>query len=333
VVDARYRIEAVAGAGGHSVVYRASHLALDVPVALKVRRPPKKARVNETEQADGPASSFRTEGRVLFRMGALHSSFVQAKDTGLLVTGHGTVTPYLVLEWLAGFSLAQMIRGQLAVEDMIRLLDAPSRGLAMAHARGIAHRDLKPGNVFIVRCDGVSSVKVLDFGLAKVQADDSGVTSKFANDEQETRAFTAAYAAPEQWLQRLGATGTWTDVYSWALLCSELLSGRPPVPSDCEQQLMAACLDASRRPTPRALGVEVPPEVERVFARALSIDPRRRFRQIGHFWDALCLAAGSSPADVASVPRSVSAAATSVPVMDQVRGVGVSAEPPTEDER
>lgn len=295
VVDGRYRIEAVAGEGGQSIVYRASHLALEVRVALKVLRWPGSASASTAAQRAAVVRDIRTEARILFKMCSLHSSFVQAKDTGHLVTARGEVAPYLVMEWLDGVSLAEEIRASgrrcFSLDDVIRLLDAPSRGLAMAHAHGIVHRDLKPGNLFVTDCDGVSTVRILDFGLAKIQLCGAGTTSNLGNYDDEPRSFTPSYAAPEQWLQRLGATGTWTDVHAWALLCGQLLSGQAPFGGECEEQLMAACLDASHRPTPRALGVQVSREVEHVFARALAIEPRRRFRDIGTFWEALCVAA------------------------------------------
>jgi serine/threonine protein kinase len=301
VIDGRYRIEAVVGEGGHGVVYRALHLALDLRLALKVLRRPGNSDI--TAGAQTVLHDIRTEARVLFKMCSLHPSFVQAKDTGRLITARGDIASYLVMEWLEGVSLAQQIRAcgerRWSLGEVIQLLDAPSRGLAMAHAHGIVHRDLKPGNLFVANCDGVSTAKVLDFGLAKVQSCGAGTTSNLGDYRDEPRSFTPAYAAPEQWLQRLGATGTWTDVHAWALLCSELLSGQAPFKGDCDEQLMAACLDRWHRPTPRALGGQVSWEVERVFLRALAIEPRQRFRDIGEFWNALCAAAsGSGPADL-----------------------------------
>jgi hypothetical protein len=161
----------------------------------------------------------------------------------------------------------------------------------------VAHRDIKPGNLFATVQAGRCFVKVLDFGIAKILDDSLTVTANLVQTGGARSSFTPMYGAPEQWLRRLGATGPWTDVHAWALVCVELLTGKAPLSGDEPALLMAACLDASSRPTPRSLGFDVSDEVEAVFMRGLALDPRDRFRDLGVFWGALCQAAQWSPSD------------------------------------
>jgi serine/threonine-protein kinase len=123
---------------------------------------------------------------------------------------------------------------------------------------------------------------VLDFGIAKVIIGDETVARPTA-----FTSFTPFYAAPEQFDPRIGATGLHTDVYAFALVFVEVLTGRPPVDGRELMQVAMEATDASRRPTPRGRGATVPDAVEAVFARALSVDPRARHATLEQMWDAL----------------------------------------------
>jgi serine/threonine protein kinase len=143
--------------------------------------------------------------------------------------------------------------------------------------------------------NGKPTVKILDFGIAKVVRDNDETTAQPTVSAAATSSFTPMYAAPEQWLERFGATGTWTDVHAWALVCVELLTGKTPLAGREPTEFMAACLNEKQRPTPRTLGLELASEVEAVFERALAIDPSQRFPDAGAFWSSLCSAAKWSP--------------------------------------
>jgi serine/threonine protein kinase len=291
VVDGRYLVERVVGAGGFGVVYRAQHLRFESPVALKVVRPP--APLAAARAADF-AERFLFEGKLLFSLSALHPSIVRVFEMGTLELAGQAGAPYLALEWLEGQSLEDALGERRAAgggphtfEEMVAMLDGPASALAVAHGKRIAHRDVKPANLFLAQKDGGPFTKLLDFGLAKAMGDCASTSEMFADSAFIDRAFTPSYAAPEQWLERLGASGAWSDVYSLALVAVELLSGRRPLAGANAQQLMAACVDPGFRPTPRSLGVPVSAPVEAVFARALRVDPRERFRDVGEFWRAL----------------------------------------------
>jgi serine/threonine-protein kinase len=294
VVDGRYRVLRAVGQGGFGVVYRAQHLGFDSPIALKLLKLPDDCS-NPRRQAR--IVSFQREGRMLFELSYLHASVLRAHETGTIRARDGSLVPYLALEWLDGVSLAAELEARRAstgsawsLHSALDLLRGPAEALAIAHARGIAHRDVKPANLFIATRDGEQCVKILDFGIAKLVDASAETLERTAHPLASTASFTPLYAAPEQWVERLGATGGWTDVHALALVLVELLCGRPPFLGREPAQLMAACLDPLR-PTPAALGADVSADVEAVFARALALEPRDRFPEVGAFLAALKAAA------------------------------------------
>lgn len=298
IVDGRYRVERVAGQGGFGVVYRAFHLGFEAPIALKMLKLPPRWSSSKREAR---VVAFQREGRMLFELSRLHPAIVRAFETGTLWT-RGTPTPYLSLEWLDGVSLDHELRHRrksglraFTLDEILTLLADPAAGLARAHAQGIAHRDIKPGNLFVNGHGADRSCKILDFGIAKMVSDDSEAESAGSSDGTGTASFTPKYAAPEQWSNRFGPTGPWTDVHALALLCSELLSGRPPFSNEDPAKLRAACLDANLRPTPASVGVSLPAPVECVFLQALALEPHDRYHDVGAFWRALRDAAQWSP--------------------------------------
>jgi hypothetical protein len=332
IVEGRYRIEAVAGSGGHGIVYRAFHLGFEAPIALKIL---KLAEDPDVEPRRLDLASFRREGRALFELSRLHPSIVRAFETGVAALPDGRAAPYLALEWLEGFSLDRELKHRrahalppLAPAEAFALLDAPARALALAHARGVAHRDVKPGNLFFARNAASPALKILDFGVAKFFDDSLGLTARLA-ETGPASSFTPMYAAPEQWLRRLGATGPWTDVHAWALVFVELVTGRVPFPGDEAAEIMSACLDAAVRPTPRALGRELSEELEAVLARALALDPRARFRDLGELWAALGRAVGvADGASVASPALAFAASTAEAPAAAPAATIdGASARP------
>jgi eukaryotic-like serine/threonine-protein kinase len=301
-LDGQYRVDAPVGEGGFGVVYRGWHVSLDQPIAIKALK---------ILDADDPRfqaellGRFREEAKLLYTLSQASLNIVRSIDFGAVTTRSNLWAPYMVLEWLEGRSLAQDLDARRArglrgrtLEESLELLAPVAEGLAVAHERRVAHRDVKPGNVFLVE-GGASGprVKVLDFGIAKILADDEsgGTRSKFAS-------FTWAYAAPEQLDPRLGQTGLATDVYSFALVLTELLTDREPIEARDVVTLMKAANDPLLRPTPRTRGAEVPDAVEHACRRALAVDPRARFATISELWRAL-ERARSGRVRTSSLPR------------------------------
>ena len=130
-------------------------------------------------------------------------------------------------------------------------------------------------------------MKVLDFGVAKIMADAAIAMGPQARTVGNIRMFAPAYGAPEQFDDRLGAIGPWTDVYAIGLVLLEALADRTVMDGDHIGEFATKALDAARRPTPRAFGVAVGDETEKVLAFALSLDPRRRPRDAGELWGML----------------------------------------------
>jgi serine/threonine protein kinase len=288
VLDARYEVESVVGEGGFGVVYRATQVNFEEPVAIKVLKIPSQL---SSEEADTFIQTFRAEGKHLRKLSSEHPAFVRAHDTGVIDVD-GVPAPYLVLEWLDGAALEDELKNRRnsgehgrSIEESMQILEPIFGALAHAHAQRVAHRDIKPANIFIVKTKSGKSAKLLDFGMAKVMTA-SGTQGLHAATQGGLAGLTPAYAAPEQWDKKLSATGPWTDVYALALVLVELLTDQPPLDGDDMVSLMSATLDEAR-PTPKARGANVSDEVEAVFAKALTLYPKDRYRHAGEFWNAL----------------------------------------------
>jgi len=300
-VSEKYEIERVVGEGGFALVYRARHMVWNRPVAIKVFRalgdlPPDRRREL--------VENFIQEGRLLADLSERSAAICQARDVGMLRTRDGRELPYMVLEWLEGRSLEQVLESErvarlprLTSEQAVRILEPAAEALALAHRNGIAHRDVKPANIFILGDPrGDFTVKLLDFGIAKVVQDAQRLGGSFAQTQGVVSSFTPAYGAPEQFSRTQGATGPWTDVFALALIFTELLTGEPPLRGDDLTQLAFASMDPQRRPTPRTYGADVPDAIEAVLRRALAVAPDERFQSIGELWDALRSALAMEPA-------------------------------------
>ena len=297
----KYVFESVVGEGGFAVVYRAMHLLWKRPVAVKVF---KALGDVGTEHRDRLLEEFIREGALLADLSERSAAIVQARDVGMLTTTKGEQVPYMVLEWLEGATLESIILREnqeglapRSVDEAIRLLEPAAEALALAHIKGIAHRDVKPPNIFVLGDprSTAATVKILDFGIAKVVQDAQKMAGAFAKTSGQITSFTPAYGAPEQFSRTHGATGPWTDVFALALVFVEVLTHRDPLDGDNFMQLAFASSNPAQRPTPRARGVAVSDAVEQVFSRAVAVKPDDRYATAGDFWNALRVAASMAP--------------------------------------
>ena len=231
VIDGRFDVGALLGAGGMGRVYRARHRKLEVPVAVKL--------LNADLAADRrTVDRFAREARAAMRIRSPH--VVTVHDFGEIPPG----IPFLTMEVIDGRSLNLILAGgaRLTAPSVALLAVQIARGLVAAHAEGVIHRDLKPDNVLVVRAGGGDVAKIVDFGLAKIVGDDLG------GGELTTmgRVFgTPAYIAPEQASGR--GTNAKSDVYALGVILYRARSGRKPFEGSA-LELLAAHI--SQRPPP-----------------------------------------------------------------------------------
>lgn len=299
-IEGKYRVIKVIGDGGFGVVYRGEHTGFSESIAIKcLKLPAELSEKNRTQFLE----QLREEGRLLHRLSRVTSGIVQALDVGAFVAPNGTWVPYLVLEWLEGETLAEFLKGRsykpdagMNVVEAVALLEPAARALAVAHGQKIAHRDVKPANLFVTDVGGKRTVKVLDFGIAKVLTEHASFTEALAATKQAPTAFTPRYGAPEQFNKQRGASGPWTDVFALALVFVELVSGRKALEGDDPTELYVMAADPMMRPTARSRGANVPDAVEKVLEKALAVEPKYRYPDCGVFWDALVASLGDARA-------------------------------------
>ena len=311
VIDGTYQVQAVVAEGGFAVVYRAFHTKFRASVALKCLKMPQQLEESSRREF---LEQFRAEAELLFQLSASLPTVVRPLHVDAF-TADDLLVPFMALEWLEGETLDAIIvrrkaSGQppLSLRELVTLLTPVARALERAHnfagpdgPISVVHRDLKPENIFVAKQLGEQVVKILDFGIGKAKSVASQVAGR-ASQTAGVASFTPAYAAPEQWLpKRYGQTGPWTDVWGLALTLVEALAARPILEGD-PTAMMGTALDDKRRPSPRNEGVAVVDAVEKVFLRALAVDPRDRYADAGAFWNSLLAALGVESDPEARVP-------------------------------
>ena len=262
-LDEKYRLEERLGVGGMGTVYRAVHLLIDRPVAIKVLN----QRFVEDEAA---RTRFRREARAAGRL--QHTNAVTVTDFGQSSDGY----VYIVMELLEGRTLRDIVAKEApldparAVSLMLQISDA----VAAAHQAGIIHRDLKPANVFIVqRADVPSVVKVLDFGIAKLAAEMLDDDEPMTLTQFGAMIGTPRYMSPEQCD---GAELTpAADVYSLGIILYEMLTGT--VPFSGSTPLAIALKQSTEIPRPpREFVSTIPEALEKLVLHALEKNPEDR---------------------------------------------------------
>lgn len=301
VIARTYEIRDVVAEGGFGVVYRAYHQGFRAEVALKCLKIPNELT---DEQRKSFLEQFRSEAEVLFRLSSHSAHIVRPLHVDAFHTARQKLVPFMALEWLEGRTLDALIvqraengRPPLSLPKIVRLLTPVAAALEVAHnlpGKGgvqiVVHRDMKPENLFVARVGDEDVAKVLDFGISKVKSTAGQMAGRASLQADALVSFSPAYGAPEQWApRRFGQTGRWTDVWGLALTVVEAAKGDEVIGGD-HSEMMGTILDPVRRPTPKNEGIVVSDEVERVFLRALAVDPRERYQSVGEFWDDLTLA-------------------------------------------
>jgi DNA-binding response OmpR family regulator len=258
VLAERYRLEDAIGSGAFGTVYRAVHLELERPVAVKVLR--------ASLAAQGEAVvRFRREGISACRV--RHPNAVSVLDFGVDPGG----VAYLVMEFLEGHSLLEELeeKGVLSPERAVRIMLPVCDVIAEAHAAGVIHRDIKPSNIFLQRTARGEVPKVLDFGIAKITDESSHQTVT------GTVLGTLAFMAPERFTG--AAVDPKADVYSLGATLFEVLAGRPPFVAPEDDPMALAVMHATAPPPSlRGFSPGVPEALEAAVMQALRKRPEQR---------------------------------------------------------
>lgn len=252
VLDGRYRVDTMIATGGMSSVYRGLDLRLDRPVALKVME----SRYAGDQQF---LTRFQREARAVARLN--DPGLVAVYDQG--IEGRH---PFLVMELVEGGTLRELLRerGPMPPHAVAAVLAPVLRGLAVAHAAGLVHRDVKPENVLI---SDKGEVKIADFGLVRAVAE-AKITST------SVILGTAAYLAPEQ--VSTGDADSRSDVYSVGILAYELLTGVTPFTGDSALSVAYQRIDHDV-PAPGTVIAGVPTQFDELVLHATARDPQRRY--------------------------------------------------------
>lgn len=282
LIDGRYQVDYVLGVGSMGIVYGARHAAVGKLVAIKALR----AHLADDAEA---IQRFNAEATAATSIGNQH--IVETFDFGRLPDG----AAYLVMEYLEGRSLAELIEGwsPLALERITKIGVQIAEALNAAHLAGIVHRDLKPDNVFLCEREGDPDfVKILDFGIAKFGVSQARLT-------QAGAVFgTPAYMSPEQALGK--ATDGRTDVYALGVMLYEMACGR--VPFQGENAIAVLSMHANEAPEALSLRKpDVSPELEAIVHKCLQKDFEARYGSMAELAADLARLASGMP--VRAEPR------------------------------
>ena len=261
VIAGKYLLESKLGSGSFGAVYRARHISLDHPVALKI------LQCNVTASAEAVAR-FRQEGISACRIN--HPNAVSVIDFGVTATG----VAYLEMELLEGASLLEELRdkGPMSVSRMGEIVLPICDVLAKAHLAGIVHRDIKPSNIFLHHGPAGEIVKVLDFGIAKLVGDAAGSEYMTMTLEGDLLG-TPAYMAPER-LSSRPYDGR-ADVYGVGIMTYQMLTGVLPFTGADPMAIAMQHMNATPPPLRDRLP-HLPAAVESLVMLALAKDPGER---------------------------------------------------------
>jgi serine/threonine protein kinase len=301
----RYRIVAEIGRGAMGVVYRGEDSMLERAVAVKTV-----LMSFAAEDHEGYLARFRQEARA---MGALnHPAIISVYDYG----NEGDIA-YMAMELLEGRELRDVLsQSRLPLARALDIAALVAEGLAFAHARGVVHRDIKPGNIMVLD-DG--RAKIMDFGIARVRASDVKTQTGMMMGSPK-------YMSPEQILGE--PADHRSDIFSLGVVLHEMLAGAPPFAGDDIPQLMYQVCNGRSGP-PSRLNPEVPEVLDLVVAKALEKKPEDRYQDAGELAADLrrCAEALPRAGEPAAVAQRPVAAGTDAAVATQAQATIAAAAP------
>ena len=280
----RYVVERELGRGGIGIVYLARDERLHgMPVVVKFL-------LDQSPNSSWAAKKFLQEAEALTRIA--HPGVVKVLDRDRTADGR----PFFVMEFIRGRSLRSAIEPQgMPLEQAAVLIAQIGQALGAAHREGVFHRDLKPENVMLAALsDGDEHVKLIDFGIAKVRDSQAGTATEVA-----VVAGSMYYMAPEQFMGE--AVTAAADIYAFALIACELITGRRPFNPDAPTQMAAMQqligMQRAEQVVPlRQLRPSLPAAAEAVLLRGLAFDPQKRPQDARQFGDELARALTGPPA-------------------------------------
>jgi len=252
ILAGRYRLDEVIGRGGMSTVYRGTDLSLDRAVAVKVALDPL------LERDPVYAARFKREARAAATIS--NPGVVTVYDAGA-----DGPTRYIVMEYVEGRDLAAILHDERPLDPRraARIAEQVADTLAAAHAAGIVHRDIKPGNIMVTP---QGQVKVLDFGIARLS---DGVTLT----QTASVLGTAPYMSPEQAMGQ--SADARSDIYSLGCVLYEMLTGKPPFMGDVAAAVLHQHVRVAAKP-PSQLNPAVPPALDALVMQMLAKSPDDR---------------------------------------------------------
>jgi hypothetical protein len=274
MIAEKYRVERVLGEGAMGVVLAARHLELDELVAVKCIRA-------AMPWSPDVIARFAREAKASARLKSEH--IAQVIDVGMCAP----VGPYMVMEYLEGEDLAQVLkrRGPLPVRCAAEYVMQVCEALAVAHAGSITHRDVKPANLFLTRHGDLEIIKVLDFGISKTPHQGRLFGGETSVDETSFLMGTPLYMSPEQ-IRSSREVDHRSDLWSLGVVLFELLTGRPAFAGDTVTQVCALVLEAKTPPLAEYCR-NAPEGMAGIIERCLMKEPTQRYQSASELANAL----------------------------------------------
>ncbi|HEY3686583.1 MAG TPA: Stk1 family PASTA domain-containing Ser/Thr kinase [Streptosporangiaceae bacterium] len=260
LLGGRYELDGVVGRGGMAEVYRARDIRLDRQVAVKTLR---------ADLARDPTFQARFRREAQSAASLNNPSIIAVYDTGEDTDQYGTSIPYIVMEYVDGKTLREMLQAdrRLLPERAAEIVDGTLRALDYSHKAGIVHRDIKPANVMLTRA---GDVRVMDFGIARAMDDNQATMTQTAQVIG-----TAQYLSPEQ--ARGERVDARSDIYSTGCMFYELLTGQPPFTGD--SPVAIAYQHVREDPVPPShIDPEIPQWADAIVLKAMAKDPNDRYQ-------------------------------------------------------
>jgi eukaryotic-like serine/threonine-protein kinase len=275
VIDGKYRVGNIVGAGAVGIVFEAQNLELDEKVAIKCLRP---------EMLSDKAMVARF-GREAKAAAVIKSEYVASVyDVGTTRDG----VPYIVMEYLEGKDLGTVVQdsGMLAPRAAVEYALQVCEALAVAHAKGIVHRDIKPENLLLTeRSGGIRIVKVLDFGISKAALTGSIFGNEVPLVKTVNLMGTPLYMSPEQ-VRCSDGVDVRSDIWSLGMVLYEILTGHTAFVGTSITEICAAILEHTPQPITK-FRTDVPPGLVAILERCLEKDASKRYQNVAELAMAL----------------------------------------------